>query len=67
MKIAASYLSIKDNLEEKIKVLDNTTIDYIHVDVMDGKFVPNKTLDFNSLESILNSDKVKTISKTPQG
>ena len=55
MKIAASYLSIKDNLEEKIKVLDNTTIDYIHVDVMDGEFVPNKTLDFNSLESILNN------------
>jgi len=55
MKIAASYLSIKDNLEEKIKILDNTTIDYIHVDVMDGEFVPNKTLDFNSLESILNN------------
>ena len=41
--ISASFLSIKDNLKENIKVLDNTTIDMLHVDIMDGVFVPNKT------------------------
>ena len=30
MKISASYLSIKDNIEENIKRLDNSKIDYIH-------------------------------------
>lgn len=43
MKIAASYLSIKRNLRINIERLDKTTIDYLHVDIMDGKFVHNKT------------------------
>lgn len=45
MKISASFLSIKDNVKENIKKLDNTNIDYLHVDVMDGIFVPSKTWD----------------------
>lgn len=44
MKIAASFLSIKEELNEKIKKLDTTTIDYFHVDVMDGEFVLDDTL-----------------------
>lgn len=62
MKIAASYLSIEENLEEKIKALDNTDIDYIHVDVMDGIFVDNKTYEFDSIENILkNTSKPKDV------
>lgn len=51
MKISASYLSIKENLEENIKKLSNTNVDYIHVDIMDGKFVSNTNItDINILE-----------------
>lgn len=41
--ISASFLSIHDNLETKIKALAQTKITYLHVDVMDGLFVPKKT------------------------
>lgn len=41
--ISASFLSIKENIKENIMLLDQTNIDYIHLDIMDGNFVPNKT------------------------
>ena len=42
MKLSASFLSIKNNLKENILKLDKTTIDYLHLDIMDGAFVSNK-------------------------
>lgn len=57
MKISASYLSIKDNLKENIEKLTSNDIDYLHLDVMDGIFVKNKTLEFNDLISKLNYNK----------
>lgn len=50
MKISASYLSIKDNIGENIDKLTKCDIDYLHLDVMDGKFVSNKTMDFNDIK-----------------
>ena len=41
MKIAASFLSMKEN---RMQELDQTTIDYMHVDVMDGIFVPEMSI-----------------------
>lgn len=62
MKISASFLSIKDNLEENINVLDQTSIDYLHLDIMDGKFVENKTWDFRYIKKILrNTSKKKDV------
>lgn len=49
MELSVSILSIKDDIEEKIKKIDNLDIDYIHLDIMDGKFVINKTRDFKSI------------------
>lgn len=49
MKLSTSILSIKDNLNENIEKLSNTTTDYIHLDVMDGIFVPNKSLEYNEM------------------
>lgn len=52
MKISTSILSIKDNLKENVIKLCNTDIDYIHLDVMDGKFVNNETWDINVIKSL---------------
>ena len=62
MKIAASFLSIDENFSENIINLDNTTIDYLHVDIMDGKFVQNKTWSFKDINNMLsNTNKPKDV------
>lgn len=43
MKIAVSTLNLKSPQSEELLKIDNLDIDYIHVDVMDGLFVENKT------------------------
>ncbi len=46
MKISVSFLKnktdVRDTLEKK---LDETTADFIHVDIMDGKFTSEKTMN----------------------
>jgi len=45
MKIAPSILSADfGRLDEEIKAICDARCDYIHVDVMDGHFVPNMTI-----------------------
>lgn len=44
MEISTSVLSAKDRIEA-IKKLNRTNTSYIHVDVMDGKFVQDKQFD----------------------
>lgn len=46
MKLAPSILSADfANLERDIQLVEKLGADYIHVDVMDGQFVPNITLE----------------------
>ena len=51
MKVSASFLSSKKIVEDIIK-LNQTDVDYIHLDILDGKFVPNKSLPFSELKHI---------------
>ena len=51
MKISASFLS-SDNIPRDLKKLNETDVDYIHIDVMDGKFVKNKTMPFSEMKNI---------------
>ena len=53
MKISASFLSIKEDLNNNIKKLDNSNIDYLHLDIMDNIFVPNITWIFNEMNELL--------------
>ena len=57
MKISASFLSIKENLKENISKLTKTDIDYLHLDIMDGKFVKNSTYSIDEIKNIINYDK----------
>lgn len=53
MKLSVSYLSVKrKDVADVIEMLDLTSADFIHVDVMDGKYVPNKANLFSFVESI---------------
>lgn len=53
MKIAPSILSADfANLERDIQLVEKLGADYIHVDVMDGQFVPNITLGPNVVSAI---------------
>ena len=51
MKVSASFLSSK-NIPKDLGKLDHTDVDYIHVDIMDGKFVPKKTMPFHEMKHI---------------
>ena len=39
------------NLNDEIKKLDSLGVEYLHIDFMDNKFVPNITFDTNMVRS----------------
>lgn len=55
MKIAVSYLKSPFSKEETIKKIEQTSADYLHVDLMDGKFVPSKNFEINQVFELLKS------------
>ena len=52
LKIAASFLDIKQPIVEEVTKLSNLDIDYLHLDVMDGIFVENKTFTYEEFDNI---------------
>lgn len=56
MELSISILNAVDR-SNMIKILNDTNVSYIHMDVMDGKFVPEVSLpytEFRSLSSLTN-------------
>ena len=48
----------EDNLLEYAKSLSSLGIEYLHCDVMDGNFVENKCLDFETLKNVRNNSNI---------
>ena len=51
MRVSVSFLS-SDNPPRDLKLLNDTDCEYIHVDIMDGKFVKNKTMPWSEMKNI---------------
>ena len=57
-EVSGSFLSNNDKLYE-INRLNNSNVDYIHFDVMDGKFVSNKNIIESELPKLIDNVKKK--------
>ena len=53
MELSVSILGIKKDAKENIKKFNKLDVDYLHIDVMDGKFVSNKTDKFDLVKEKL--------------
>lgn len=54
MKVSVSVLSSSIKPADIIKKLDNSAADYIHMDIMDGKFTENKTWTFSEVKKMIS-------------
>ena len=57
MKVSVSVLSEYDRLIAAVKKVNESTVDFIHVDVMDGKFVDNEKFSVEVVKDIISISK----------
>lgn len=58
MKVSVSILSSSIKGQDITKKLDNTKADFIHIDIMDGKFVENKTWTYGEVKKMVSYSKL---------
>ena len=58
MKISVSFLKSNNTYADTIKLINDTSCDYLHVDIMDGLFVPQKNFTPQDLESLLSKNNI---------
>lgn len=58
MEISLSILSC-NSIEEAINKVNNTNTDYLHLDVMDGMFVPNTSYNIEEIKYIISNSNKK--------
>ena len=59
MKVGVSFISSDYDLETTISKIDESSADYIHVDMMDGIFVENANFTVQDLKKIFKNTKKK--------
>ncbi len=55
MKVGISFLIIKEDLETTLSKIDESSADYIHVDMMDGIFVPNANYTVSDIKKMFKN------------
>ena len=53
--LSTSILGFKENAKENIKKIDGLNTDYLHIDIMDGIFVPNKTWSIEETKTLVEN------------
>ena len=59
MKVGVSFISSDYDLETTIKKIDESSADYIHVDMMDGIFVENSNFSVQDLKKMFKNTNKK--------
>lgn len=59
MKVGVSFISSDYDLETTISKIDESSADYIHVDMMDGVFVENSNFTVQDLKKMFKNTKKK--------
>lgn len=52
MKVSVSILKNKNNYKEEIKKINNTSCDYLHLDILDNTFAPNFSFNLSDFKDL---------------